>query len=75
MFNYENHCAACFTHISGDDRSLSTETPEDFSKPLPGIAMQTFSTFRWIYCVSMKVLFFIIEIAVIIITLGHHYYH
>lgn len=46
MFNYENHFAACFTHISGDDRNLSTETPEAFSKPLPGVEMQTFSIFR-----------------------------
>lgn len=54
---------------------LSVETPKAFLKPSQGIELWTFSNFSGIYCVLMKVFFFIMEIAVIIITLEHPYYY
>ena len=76
MFKPQNHFAVCFIHISGDDRKSFNRNPKGFLKPLPGTKPQTFSFSGWIYCVSMKVfLKKIMEIAVIIITLEHHYYY
>lgn len=50
---------------------LSVETPKAFLKPSQSTELRTFGIFSGIYCGLMKVFFFIMEIAIIIITLEH----